>query len=147
METTKKEISIKLVKITTEQFAAFEENLTEANEIQLTTEIKFGFDKNKRLISVLPSFTFLSKNLPFLKIIVGCHFEINEAGWDSMLDTIENKLSLQVGFIRHLSVLAIGTARGVLHSKTENTEFNKYFLPTINVEELLTQDLVFNLND
>ena len=44
-----------------------------------------------------------------------------------------------MNFIRHLSAISIGTARGILHAKTENTAYNKYFLPTININELVSK--------
>ena len=50
---------------------------------------------------------------------------------------------LPSGFVCHLAMLAIGTARGVLHAKTENTLFNKYLIPTINVAELIKDDIIF----
>jgi hypothetical protein len=139
-------ISFKLSKITTEEFASFKVHNVDS-DFRLSTELKFGIEQNERFLAVIPSFTYFSKEIPFLKISVGCQFQIEEDGWLSMLDSAENKLVLNIEFIRHLTVIAIGTARGVLHAKTENTEFNKYFLPTINVEELLTQELVVNLKD
>lgn len=42
-------------------------------------------------------------------------------------------------------MLTIGTTRGVLHSKTENTPFNSFLLPTLNVMELVKKDVVFKL--
>ena len=47
--------------------------------------------------------------------------------------------------MKHLSVITVGTARGVLHAKTENTPFNKFVLPTINVTELVKEDVSFDL--
>ena len=41
----------------------------------------------------------------------------------------------------HLVLLTIGTLRGVLHCKTENTEFEDLKLPTINVNELIPNDI------
>jgi len=43
----------------------------------------------------------------------------------------------------HLSVMTVGTARVVLHTKTEGTFFNRFLLPTINVPELVTDDIQF----
>lgn len=42
-------------------------------------------------------------------------------------------------------MLTIGTARGVLHSKTENTTFNQFLLPTLNVNELVQKDVIFKI--
>ncbi len=37
-------------------------------------------------------------------------------------------------------MLCVGTARGILHAKTEGTAFNDFILPAINVEELVEED-------
>lgn len=56
-----------------------------------------------------------------------------------------NTLTLEKGFARHLSVIAVGTARGVLHSKTEDTDWNHITLPLINIEEVLQEDVIIEL--
>jgi hypothetical protein len=43
-------------------------------------------------------------------------------------------------------MLTIGTSRGILHAKTEGTEFNKFILPTINVNQLVEKDAEFIIN-
>lgn len=42
----------------------------------------------------------------------------------------------------HLTTIMVGTARGILHAKTENTLFNQFLLPTIDVTELVTDDVI-----
>jgi len=37
--------------------------------------------------------------------------------------------------------LTVGTVRGILHTKTEGTNFNGFVIPTINVTELVTSDV------
>jgi hypothetical protein len=44
-------------------------------------------------------------------------------------------------FIRQLLVIAIGTARGVLHTKTENTPFNRFILPVLDATNLIKEDV------
>jgi len=50
------------------------------------------------------------------------------------------------GFLTHLTVLTIGTARGVLHTKLEKTGFEKYLLPTLNISDLIKEDMTFDNN-
>ena len=57
----------------------------------------------------------------------------------------KKELIVPKGFISHLVMISIGTTRGVLHSKTENTIYNKFLLPTINVNELIKEDVKFNI--
>jgi len=61
-------------------------------------------------------------------MIVGvqCNFYITQESLDENL--VDNKYIFPLGFITHLAVIAVGTARGVLHSKTENTPYNRYWL-------------------
>ena len=68
------------------------------------------------------------------------HYKIKESAWIEMQNS-NNKLVLAKEFASHLVMLTIGTLRGTLHCKTENTEFNKFILPTINVTELIKSDV------
>ncbi|MFV1977501.1 MAG: hypothetical protein ACC651_17300, partial [Candidatus Scalindua sp.] len=74
---------------------------------------------------------------------VSCHFEISPESWSSFLN--EEKIIFPKNFLTHLTLLSIGIARGVLHSKTDGTEFNKYILPTLNISQMLNEDVEFNL--
>lgn len=43
-------------------------------------------------------------------------------------------------------MITVGTARGVMHSKTDGTEFNKFLLPTLSIDDLVSKDAEFALN-
>jgi hypothetical protein len=45
-----------------------------------------------------------------------------------------------------MGMITVGTCRGILHAKTENTKFNQFLIPTINVAELIKEDSVFEFN-
>ena len=76
---------------------------------------------------------------------IACHFKIVDDAWESFKNKDKTKLTIPVGFIRHLIMLTIGTARGVLHSRTENTPFNDFLMPTINVTEIVKSGVAFDL--
>jgi hypothetical protein len=46
----------------------------------------------------------------------------------------------------HLTMITVSSVRGVLHAKTEGTIFNKYLLPTLDVTEMVKEDVEFSLN-
>jgi hypothetical protein len=46
----------------------------------------------------------------------------------------------------HFGVITVGTARGVLHSKTDGSIFNDLILPTINLTEIIKDDIIFDLD-
>ena len=142
-----KSIGFKLQNIETEQFATFEDAFTEGEQVSLSTNLKFGLDEEKQIIAVILSVQFLQKKSPFLKLDAGCHFSISESSWNEFLNKDKSKIVFPKGFITHLSVLTIGTVRGILHEKTNNTPYNNYLLPTINVTEMITEDLEIELNE
>lgn len=139
----KESIGFTLLGIKTEQFALFPENYALKKEVNLNTSLEFKISKEKRQIGVYATYTFDQSKKSFVKIQVSCHFEIKSDAWSSFLN--ENKITFPKAFIGHLTMISVGTARGILHSKTEGTEFNKYVLPTINVNELVDKDAEFEL--
>ncbi len=140
-------IGFSLSKITTEQFAIIEDGFSDDGDMRLGTEIGFGADKSQKIIGVFASFKFESNKKAFIIIQIGCHFEITREAWEPMLDDDSDSLDVPKGFMRHLAMLTVGTTRGVLHAKTENTCFNKYLLPTINVSELIESDVAIQFEN
>lgn len=146
METQIPEIGFALTKVTTEQFALIEGGFSETGSITIGTSLRFGSDYRQKMITCFSAFTFESDKKPFITIEAGCHFEIAEAAWSQMLDKKSNSLRVPRQLLTHLAMLTVGTTRGILHAKTENTNFKKYFLPTINVSALIKKDLLFKFN-
>jgi hypothetical protein len=138
-------IGFYLQKITTEQYAVIEENYTEGGNVELSVNLKFRVNKDHKLISVLAQIKFDQKKQPFLILEAACIFSIEEKAWTSFQKSAkENKtVTVPQGFMSHLSVITIGTARGILHEKTAGTGFNKFLLPTVNVTELIQGDITF----
>jgi len=82
----------------------------------------------------------------FILIELGCEFKIEEEAYNSMItDEKKEELILPQGLAAHLAVITVGTTRGALHAKTEFTDFNKYFIPTIDVTQIITGDIPVNL--
>ena len=136
-------IGFALAAIKTEQFALFEEKYSSKKELNITTSLEFKINEEQKLIGVFATFTFEQSKKTFIKIQVSCHFNIEPNTWTSFLK--DNNVVFPKNFICHLTMLTIGTSRGILHAKTEGTEFNKFILPTINVNQLVDKDAEFNL--
>lgn len=143
MDKTQKDISIgfQLKKITTEQFAIIDEALDRSNsEINMSIGLKFGLDAENNIIASFVKIQFEQNKVPFIIVEIANHFGIENSAWDNFSKK-ENVIIIPKGFAAHLVMLTIGTLRGVLHCKTENTEFNQFILPTINVTELILKDV------
>ncbi|WP_035673262.1 hypothetical protein [Flavobacterium sp. 83] len=144
----KDQITFGLRQITTEQFAVIESAFDEAkSNFELGTGLRFGFNTDKRIITPLLAINFSQDKSPFLLLEIGCHFEIIEEHWKNLFNSDTKELKLPKELARHLVMLTVGTLRGVLHAKTENTPFNKFFIPTINVNDLVKEDLLIKTND
>lgn len=125
--------------IHTEEFAIIEEayNRELENKITYSLNTELGvFHKKDRSIICAISFKYSQGESPFLKIKVACRFLIQEDSWINSLKPENSELFFPTEFANHIVVLTLGTLRGVLHAKTEGTEFNRFFIPTINVAEL-----------
>lgn len=141
--------SFKLEKIETEQFAVIEDNFNKDNKtIQLALSHTFGTNISEKIIAVKVNIKFFSEQNPFLVLEISCMFKIEDLSWEKIHSTnSEDLLIVPKNLATHLLVITIGTARGVLHSKTENTKYNKFFLPTLDVSETINEDVIINFEE
>lgn len=141
-----KELALKfrIANIKTLEFAILEENYEESTEVGLSTALQFGFDDENHAIGVDVTFKFMHNEQSFLVISARCGFEINEEAFDSFKS--ENTITVPKGFASHLAVITVGTTRGILHEKTNNTPFNDFIIPTINLTEFIKEDIVLDLD-
>jgi len=141
-------INFNLIKVSTEQFAILGEPPSKEEIINVSSRFRFGYNIENKVIVVFFQFTLIkSQNLPFLSIECGCHFQIPEPDWNKLLNKDDNSIVLPKGFAAHLLMLCVGTTRGLLHAKTENTPFNKFYLPLLNVTKMVGKDVVLSLNN
>jgi len=138
-------VSFVLRGIQTEQFATIDGIFKNEDSIQIQANIDFGINEESRIIGCISKFQFDVQNQPFIIIGVKCNFEIEPNSWDSFINKETNNIIFQKDILCHLAVLTIGTTRGVLHARTENTMFNKFFLPTVNVNNLIKENIIFPL--
>lgn len=138
---TPEQIAFMLQSISTEQFAIIEEYIEESDGLELTTNLSFGVQPNEHLIGVFPKFIFSQNGKTIMLIEIGCHFLIKPDHWTKM-KSAEETVVVPKAVMNHMAVIAIGTARGVLHAKTEGRAHNEFVLPTINVTEMIDEDVV-----
>lgn len=134
-----------LKRIHTEQFALFEENFNEDTKVNFNIQIQFKLDRQNKMIGIFTGFTFEQEQKPFLKIEISCHFKIDENSWNNFIEDKKAKIIIPKGFLAHLTMISVGTARGVLFAKTEGSSFSNFIIPAINVVEIIETDAVFSL--
>ncbi len=147
MENKVTQVKFAINRITTEQFAIIENAFVQGKDIRINTNIRYASDNVKKMIACFSTFTYECEKKPFMLIECGCHFFIFKDSWDEMYNKENNTLIVPKSFLIHLAVLSVGTSRGILHSKTEGTDFNKFILPTINVAEMIKGDAEFKFEE
>ncbi|MCR6641684.1 MAG: hypothetical protein NVV82_22510 [Sporocytophaga sp.] len=135
-------ISFSLSRISTSQFAVIKESYKEGKDFDVVQMLNLGANKALNKVAVLFNIKFESDGAPFIILEITCEFSIESNSFKAMTDEETNKVHIPVGLARHLSVLTVGTARGVLHAKLESTEFKDFFLPTVNVNDLVKEEIV-----
>src|SRR5690606_10423391 len=91
------------------------------------------------------TFTFEQSKKAFLKVQVSGHFSITEEAFNEFCK--EDKIIFPKGFMCHLTIIVVSSARCVLHAKTEGSNFNKFLLPTIDVTKIVSDDIEFHLSE
>ncbi|HEY5557902.1 hypothetical protein [Acetobacterium sp.] len=139
MEKINENIRFSLAKISTDQFAIISNSFKIGDVVNLKTGLQFGADKENKIISVKASFQFEQQAIPFLIIEASCFFKIEPTDWNTFV--VEGEIVVPKEIITHFTVLTVGTVRGILHAKTEGTNFNGFLIPTVNVTKLVTSDV------
>ena len=148
MEKTQ-EFLFRLLKITTEQFAVFEDNYNENDlrqiKLDMGVKVQYRADFINRKIGVFFQFEILNNDKPVLLNENGLHFEIVAETWNNYLADDGKSIILPKEYACHLVAIAVGTTRGILHAKTESTRFNELIVPLIFPDDLIEDDLVMKL--
>jgi len=132
-------VKFAFVKINTDQFAIIDSAFKKEDNVNFKIGLQFGANRDNCVISVKTSILFVQNEDPFLIIEASCFFKIEPNDWKTLGH--ENEIIVPKHIMTHFSVLSVGTVRGILHSKTEGTNFNGFVVPTINITELVTDDV------
>lgn len=140
----KLEIPFSLIGIKTVEFATLKDSFKDGHSVDIDSSFDFGINQEENALMVLYSVTFRSGESPFIVLKLACNFGVEPEAFKRLADLKQNKVVVPKGFFTHLAVITVGTARGVLHAKLENTNFSQFLLPTIDVSQVLQDDVVFD---
>ena len=133
-------IEFQLVGIKTAEFATFDQDFDPNGLFAVNTNLNYSYQIEEKLVIVNAKFIFLCNEKPVIAIAVNCYFNLRQ--WDEYYIESEQKLTLSKNLAQHIAVITIGTTRGILHTKTEGTLLNSLLLPSINVLELVPNDII-----
>ena len=135
-----------LVGIETKEFATFEEsfNANDIENIDLNLNVGFQLSDKLDIINCIFTISFLQKENVFIKLKLICSFKLEEKTLERFKK--DQKIIFPKSLMSHFGVITVGTARGVLHSKTNGSIFNDLLLPTINLTKIIKEDIIFPLD-
>lgn len=123
------------------QFAILKNESKE--ELGMNVSLNFKYADEGKKIACVVAFNFLSDAEKVMVLGLTCEFEIQEDDWKTLRK--ENEIIIPKNLLDFFAVHTIGTARGVLFCKTENTQFNYVVIPPVNVSEMGLKDLVVEI--
>lgn len=133
-----------LTGLKTESFAIIDTAYKKTGKTNLLTGLGFGLDVDDHVVTCNARFSFEKKEgQPFLLLELHSSFEIEKSDFLNNVKQNDNTYLITKGLAIHFAVLTIGSARGVLHAKTEGTPYNDYLLPTIDVTNMIQDDIIF----
>jgi len=134
------EIKFKLSKIETLHFekSRVKKNLS-LDIIDIQINLNFEVNFQQKSIGTIFGVKYFEEEKNLIELFVKLVFEIEQETWQKLHEG--NSIKIPRDFARHLAVLSVGTARGILHCKTEKTVYNKLVLPPINLTEVIKQDI------
>jgi len=139
-------IEFQLAGINTEQFAILEEIYQPESEVNINVSLQFSVHPQKKGIGVHFGIQFKHGKEVFLLLKTACFFEVKSDNWIVLLNDKKKAIILPKDFASHLSVITVGTTRGILYEKLkEEPSFDQFILPTINVSRIVEEDVVLEI--
>ena len=135
-------IRFKMFRISTGQFAILS---TEApqGDVEISTSMELRHANDGSAVMVHATFTFSEKEKQVMILGTTCEFSIHPEDLQTL--TKDGKVVIPKGTIDYFIAQTVGTARGILHCKTEGTPFNGIIIPSMNVTNMFKDDMVINI--
>lgn len=126
--------------IKTTQFALFPEKFINGREITVQTSFTFGYSEGLDSIRCISNFEYIQDEDILMISEIQCTFDISPEGSAELKELRK----VPVDFLRYMATIATGTARGIIHAKSEGTILSAIILPPINLIEAIKNDLPIN---
>ena len=137
-----KQIGFFLRGIKTEQYATLENDFNDKAPVGGGLQVKFGVNLQENTIAQFSKFLFEQEGKPIMVIEVSCHFGIEPESFKSIINTELKQVVLPQEFASHIVTITVGATRGILHSKVENTKYNQFIIPLVDVTEVIKEDAI-----
>ncbi len=128
----------RMIKISVPQFAILADSAPTEN---IRCEVEFGFRvaPDSHLLGVDLKIAFTHSSDKFLVLETICEFSIYPDDWNKCQS--EKGIELSRDLLLQVASQTVGTARGIMFSRTEGTSFGSFILPPVNLTPLIKEGI------
>lgn len=130
-------VKFRMFGIHLDQFAILSEECRDM--IEMNVSLNFKYADRGRKVACISEFSFRSGAEKVMVLALTCDFEIQEDDWGKFCSG--KTVVIPKSLLEFFAVHTVGTARGMLFCKTENTRYNHVIIPPINVSGMNLKDL------
>ena len=135
-------VRFRMFRISTGQFAILSTDAPQG-DVDINTNMELKHTNDGSAIQVHATFSFNEKEKQVMVLDTTCEFAIHPDDLRSI--TKERQVVIPKELIDYFIAQTVGTARGILHCKTEGTPFNGIIIPPMNVTVMFKDDMVIDL--
>lgn len=119
------------------------ENLDKNIEINVSTEFSYAVNIPAHRVRCFSKYIYTQDEKEVLSCDLTCTFEVKEDAFNSFIK--DDKLTLDVDWLRYMATIAVGAARGEIHARAEieKSDLSEIILPPINLVEIIKESAIF----
>lgn len=120
-----------------------DENLDKNIEINVSTEFSYAVNIPAHRVRCISKYIYTQEEKEVLAFDLTCTFEVREDAFNSFIK--DDKLTLDVDWLRYMATIAVGAARGEIHARAEieKSDLSEVILPPINLVEIIKESAIF----
>ena len=120
-----------------------DENLDKNIEINVSTEFSYAVNIPAHRVRCISKYIYTQEEKEVLSCDLTCTFEVKEEAFNSFIK--DDKLTLDVDWLRYMATIAVGAARGEIHARAEieKSDLSEIILPPINLVEIIKESVIF----
>lgn len=137
-------VRISLHDITVIQFATFPEVPFTGKVDHLRLKVDFETVPSRHCITVIMRFQYEVTAGALVVLEFAVEYKIHEDDWKGFFQE-DGALVIPLSLARHLSVIATGTGRGILHEKLQSADrFRSLTWPIVDLTKIVVEDVRFD---
>ena len=105
--------------------------------VNIKTEFGFSYSNDISSILCISKISYYQDNRLLLLLELACTFDIAQEGQNAL----KKEKKIDAAFQQYMATIVVGTARGIIHSKTEGSVLNPIVLPPINLVKFINKDI------